>query len=135
MLPDVALLEIFDFYEDEIWIESWHTLVHVCGKWRSLVFGSPRRLKLRLYCTARTPVRETLDVWPLLPIVVRGNSHKMWGVDNIIAVLGHNDRICELDLFDNPSSQMEKVIEAMQQPFPELTRLQLRPRDEAMKRC
>ena len=131
MLPDVALLEIFDFYEDEIRIEAWHTLVHVCRKWRSLVFGSPRRLKLRLHCTARTPVRETLDVWPVLPIVVRGNSHKLWGVDNIIAALDHNDRICELDLFDNPSSQLEKVLAAMQQPFPELIRLQLRPRDEA----
>ena len=44
MLPDVALLEIFDFYEDEIRIEAWHTLVQVCRKWRNLVFGSPRRL-------------------------------------------------------------------------------------------
>jgi hypothetical protein len=57
----------------------------------------------------------------------------MWGMgnDNIIEALDHNDRICELDLFDNPILQSEKVLAAMQQPFPELTRLQLRPRDEA----
>lgn len=28
-LPDVALLEIFDFYTDEDQIEAWHTLVHL----------------------------------------------------------------------------------------------------------
>jgi hypothetical protein len=54
----------------------------------------------------------------------------MWDVDNIIAALEHNDRICELDLFDIPSSQLEKVLAAMQQPFPALTRLWLWPRDE-----
>ena len=130
MLPDVALLEIFDFYVDEERIEAWHTLVHVCRKWRNVVFGSPRRLNLRLYCTARTPVRETLDVWPLLPIVIWVYGHETWGVDNIIAALEHNDRICELDLFDIPSSQLEKVLAAMQQPFPALTRLRLQSRDE-----
>ena len=123
-LPDVALLEIFDFYMDEAWREVWHTLVHVCRKWRNIVFESPRRLDLRLYCNARTPVRETLDVWPLLPIVIRGNGHKIWGMGNIIAALEHNDRICELDIFDAPSSQM-KVLAAMQRPFPALTSLQL----------
>lgn len=30
MLPDVALLTVFDFYVD---IEEWQTLVHVCRKW------------------------------------------------------------------------------------------------------
>jgi F-box-like len=128
-LPDVALLEIFNFYVDEAWIEGWCTLVHVCRKWRNIVFGSPRRLKLRLYCEARTPVRETLDVWPLLPIVIRVYGYEMWGVDNIIAALEHNDRICQLELIDIPSSQMEKVLAAMQQPFPALTRLELQPRD------
>ena len=43
---------------------------------------------------------------------------------NIIAALEHNDRICELDIFDAPSSQM-KVLAAMQRPFPALTSLQL----------
>jgi hypothetical protein len=130
MLPDVALLKIFDFYVDEKWIEAWHTLVHVCRKWRNIVFGSPRRLDLRLYCTARTPVRETLDVWPQLPIAVWGNCHNVWGMNNIIAALEHNDHICELALFDIPSSQLESALAAMQQPFPALTRLLLQSRDE-----
>ena len=130
MLPDVSLLEIFDIYMDEAPIEAWHTLVHVCRAWRNIVFGSPRRLNLRLLCTASTPVRETLAVWPPLPIVIRIYSYKRWGEGNIVAALEHNDRICEFDLFDIPSSQLEKVLPAMQRPFPELTHLRLGFEDE-----
>ena len=128
MLPDVALLEIFDFYVDRVWHDTWRPLVHVCRKWRNIVFGSPLRLSLQLRCRAGTPVRETLDVWPLLPIAVSGHGYKDWGVDNILAVLEHNDRIRELDLYHGPvisSWQLEKVLAAMQQPFPALTHLYL----------
>ena len=131
MLPDVVLLEIFDFYVDEARIEAWHRLVHVCRKWRIVTFGSPRRLNLRLHCKASTPVRKTLDVWPLLPIVIRVYGHETWDGHNIVAAIEHNDRICELDLFDIPSSRLEKVLAAMRQPFSALTRLQLQPRGEA----
>jgi hypothetical protein len=131
VLPDVVLLEIFDSYVDEARIEAWHRLVHVCRKWRIVTFGSPRRLNLRLHCKASTPVRKTLDVWPLLPIVIRVYGQETWGGDNIVAAIEHNDRICELDLFDIPSSRLEKVLAAMQQPFSTLTRLQLQPRGEA----
>jgi hypothetical protein len=130
MLPDVALLEIFDFYVDEDDTEEWHILVHVCRKWRDVVFGSPCRLNLRLYCRARTPVRKTLYIWPALPIVISANSYGMWGADNIIAALEHSHRICHLDLANFTSSQFEKVLAATQQPFPALTHLELRLRDE-----
>jgi hypothetical protein len=133
MLPDVALLEIFDVYifeeadEDkgDEGIEAWQTLVHVCQKWRNVVFGSPRRLNLRLFCSASTPVRETLDVWPLLPIVTKVYTVDKWDNGNIIAALEHNDRICQLVIFDIPSSEREKALAALQQPFPALRRLQL----------
>ena len=135
MLPDVALLEIFDFYQicymDSAPTPStgrWQTLVHVCRKWRIVVFGSPRRLNLRLPCLASTPVRETLDVWPRFPIVVAGTLKEETGVDNLVAVVEHNDRICEFSLLHALSSQLEKVLAAMQQPFPALTRLQLQNR-------
>ena len=130
MLPHVALLKIFDFYVDEAWIEEWYTLVHVCQKWRNIVFGSPRRLDLRLYCTAGTPMREMLDVWPLLPIIVWSDGHENWGMDNIIAALGHRDRICRINLWRIPSSYFENVLAAMERPFPELTRLLLGFEDE-----
>jgi hypothetical protein len=125
MIPEVALLEIFQFYVDEAWLGTWHRLVHVCRKWRSIVFGSPLRLDLQLKCEAGTPVREMLDVWPRLPIVVWSIGHERWGVDNIIAALEHKDRICQLDL-DIPSSHLEKVLQVLQQPVPALTRLVLR---------
>ena len=132
MLPDVALLAIFDFYVYEKQIEAWHMLVHVCRKWRNVVFGSPRRLGLRLRCTPSTPVKETLDVWPLLPIVIRARNLETFVMDNILAALEHNDRICELELFLAASSQMEKVFTAMQQPFPALARLELEPIGETV---
>jgi hypothetical protein len=51
-------------------------------------------------------------------------------VDNIIAVLEHNDRVCQIDLRNVPSSQLAKVSAAMQVPFPELTHLWLESNDE-----
>jgi hypothetical protein len=129
MLPDVALLEI---YVDETWVEEWYVLVHVCRKWRYMIFRSPCRLNLRLYCKARTPVRETIEVWPPLPIVIRVYGYEMWGADNIMAALEHNDRIFQLDLIDFPSSQFGEVLAAMQRPMPALTRLHLGIDDETV---
>jgi len=132
MLPDIALLEIFDFFYVDAWIETWYTLVHVCQKWRNLVFWSPRRLNLRLYCTDRTPVRETIDAWPLLPIHVKCLGHDTRSKDNILAVLEHNDRIQKLDLSNFPSSHMNKFLEAMRQPFPALAHLAFHYRGETV---
>ena len=129
VLPDLALLTIFGFYMDDKKIETWQTLVHVCRKWRNIVFGSPRRLELRLCCTGTLRGRK-LDVWPPLPIVVRSDGYG--SMDNIVAALKHNDRICGVHLVSSwmTSSTMEKVLAAMQQPFPALTNLDLRG-DEA----
>ena len=145
MLPDVALLEIFCFYLDNedkdegIYrkrVDVWLTLVHVCQKWRNTIFGSPCRLNLRLRCTESTPVRVNMDIWPLLPIVVDvciGGffddldelEWDTWDTDHIIAALEHNDRICAIEFFEFLSSQSGKVLPAMHQPFPALTRLDL----------
>jgi len=78
----------------------------------------PRRLDLHLLCRASTPVRETLDVWPLLPIIVRKSGRQRRG-DNIVAALECNDRISQLGL-NFPRSQFEEVLAAMQEPFPAL---------------
>src|SRR5712691_4508435 len=82
-IPDEFLLKIFSFYVEESYeaydpdkfnsaktLEKWRPLVHVCRRWRNLVFASPRRLNLRLVFTGRTPVREMLGLWPVLPIVI-----------------------------------------------------------------
>ena len=126
MLPDDVLLEIFDIYvnknEGELFkrrIEKWQRLVHVCRRWRSVVFGSPRHLNLRLVCTSVTPARDTLDVWPSLPLLIR--DIYLAKDDEILAVLERCDRVVGIDLYAN----LETVLAAMQVPFPELTRLSL----------
>ena len=134
--PDDILLEIFDFCMDadrptKKGIEAWQSLVHVCRRWRRVVFGSPRRLNLRLVCTDKTPARETLDVWPALPLFIRcyGN-YTTRSVENIVAVLEHSDRVFQIDLMYIPRSHLKQVLAAMQEPFPELTHLELSSSDE-----
>ena len=131
MLPDDVLLELFNFYVNKAGrIEKWHTLVHVCRRWRNVVFGSTRRLGLQLFCTAGKPVRETLDVWPPLPIIIRHGCYQTLDMDNIVAALKHTDRVCEIRLWPVPSLQWENVLVAMEQPFPELTDLRFQSEDE-----
>ena len=132
VLPDDVLLEIFDFYLDgppsfpqKTSIEAWQLLVHVCRRWRSLVFGSPRRLNLQLCCTSQTPTRDTLDIWPALPLIVEGIMASTSNTDSIIPALEQSNRIREVSLLNITGWQFEEVLPAMQVPFPELTELQL----------
>ena len=128
MLPDDVLLGIFDFFVEEerplkVHVEVWQTLVHVCRRWRSLVFGSPRRLNLRLVCSGKTPARDTLGVWPAFPLSIECEEMAE-SVDNIIAVLERSDRVCDIYL-DFKGLDLDKLSAAMQVPFPELTYLRL----------
>ena len=124
MLPDDVLLSIFDFCANEEGLRKqvWETLVHVCRRWRSLVFGSPRSLNLQLICTSRTLARNMLDVWPPLPLCIESFGTSA-NVDNIIALLEHKNRVCRIHLYGISSLDLEKVLAVMQKPFPELTRL------------
>ena len=129
MLPDDVLLEIINFsvpknyYENHI--VKWIRLAHVCRRWRRLIFQSPRRLNLRLVCTRSTPARDTLDIWPPLPLIIHDIEKKPSDMDNIIAALEHNNRVYRIIL---SSSEIGFVTNsaAMQRPFPELTDLVLR---------
>ena len=129
--PDDVLLPMFNFYvyHDESPAESetaWQTLVHVCRRWRIIVFGSPRYLKLQLVCTPRTRVRDMLDVWPAFPLDVWCDSTGTSGnVDNIIAALERDDRVCKFIVVNFRRLVFETLFLAMQQPFPELTHLTL----------
>ena len=133
VLPDDVLLSIFDFCADQgqffkPLIEAWQSLVHVCRRWRSLVFGSSRGLNLQLACSTNTPARDTLDVWPSLPLLIECALLRPTeeAVDNIIAVLERRDRVCRIRLGDVPSSHLDNVLAAMREPFPELTALRFR---------
>ena len=135
-LPDDVLLEIFDFYVNEYptlpvkWrARAWALLVHVCQQWRSLVFRSTRRLNLQLYSTPQTPVEDTLDVWPALPLIIHGSMALTSGTYNIIAALRQSSRVRDVKLY-LAGWQVEEVVAAMRAPFPELTGLRLWSHDE-----
>ena len=123
IFPDEILLEVFDF-----WVENekgWVTLVHVCQRWRAIVFAAPSRLNLQLVCTYRTPVAKMSDIWPALPIDVR-----MWGkgnadaVDaNVLDALKHRNRVGKIYADNASNGELKDLAEAMQDTFPALTYL------------
>ncbi|KAI9450045.1 hypothetical protein F5148DRAFT_1379180 [Russula earlei] len=123
-LPDDVLVEIFHFYVIvDYWsirTKEWHTLVHVCQRWRHVVFASPRRLNLRLDYTGKRPMSEMLDVWPALPVVISHDSNLS---NSLVGALEseHRHRICQIHLWLIPTSEWERLAAAMQKPFPELT--------------
>jgi hypothetical protein len=128
VLSDDVLLVLFGFYR----VSSpfrWHRLVHVCQRWRRIVFSSPRGLDLQLYCTPTTPVRSTLDCWPALPIVVQCRKSPPAGLspeeeDNVVAALQHHDRVRSIEL-QLTSSLGEKLSTQVNEPFSELEDLVL----------
>ena len=99
--------------------------MHVCRRWRNLVFGSPRHLNLRICCTTRLPVRDTLDIWPPFPLLIYNGTSTTQDLDNVIAALELRNRVHEISFIAADRSAVEKVLAAMQEPFPELTELLL----------
>ena len=139
MLPDNVLLGIFELYrlgnddpyDCTIW--DWHIPVHVCRRWRQIIYASPHRLNLKILCTHSTPVKKLLDIWPAFPIAInyRGiitpNDE-----DNIVAALDskHLERVCFVALRVT-SSQLRKMAAMMQEPFPVLSHLQISLEDRS----
>ena len=143
MLSDDVLLEIFDFCKKNqdsepdglftkfsgVW--GWHILVHVCQKWRQVVYASPLRLDLQLLCTHETLVQKNLDLWPTLPISIE-YSHPATDPysnngfeEDIVAALEQRDRVNTVELRGVSWPQLRKIITVVQEPFPALTRLEL----------
>ena len=141
ILPDYVLLLIFHFdrllYFDEprdsarvrrlFW--KWHRLVHVSQRWRCVVFRSPNFLDVRLVCGPRTPL-ELTGIWPPLPIIIinllDASGPIPEGYDFNAAIVHHNSRICQIDLFYLTRSQLRRLVSAaMRVQFPALIHLQL----------
>ena len=130
VLPDNALLEIFDFYKNDLtspplripFTWRWITMIQVCRRWRTIIFGSPRRLNLRLVCTNTTPARTSLDIWPPFPLVIycehMHSEVDEKGLSNIIASFEHSDRISEVHIRDIDASALVKLAAVMEEPFP-----------------
>jgi len=138
VLPDTVLLEGFEFYlgkdganeiDKDYNYDGWQTLVHVCRKWRCIVFASPRRLDLKLYLTQERLVKsKTLEIWPTFPIVISAQylQSKEDATNVIIAALRHRNRVCKIRYYNwgFPDSFLNKFA-AIDQPFPALTSLGL----------
>ena len=104
MLPDVALLEIFDFYVDEERNKDNRGVAHAGAR--------VSKMAKRCFWVTTSPEFATLlhsqntsegDAGHLASLAHRHIGpigYEMWDADNIIAALEHNDRICELDLFE-----------------------------------
>jgi len=138
-LTDDALLEIFDFcraigtsklekdeMEDPMW---WETLVHVCQRWRKIIFASPRHLDLHVTCSGTTQTRTSLDIWPPFPIKIAWYQPRICESDkeyeNIIAALEHHDRIDEILFSSVTRSTLKRFVTAMQEPLVALTNLRI----------
>ncbi|KAH9171725.1 hypothetical protein EDB89DRAFT_1068915 [Lactarius sanguifluus] len=133
MLPDNVLLEVFDFCRRNhnyarrsVW--DWHLLVHICRRWRQIIFESRHRLILQIFCTHSTPVRKNLGIWPAIPIVI-DYTYTQWGVthndeDNVLAALEHPDRLFDLAI-RTTGSHLGNLATVMQEPFPMLTKIHI----------
>ena len=112
---------------DEWRLSWWRPLIHVCQKWRSVVFGSPTFLDLKLVCVSYTRV-ELIDIWPSFPIIIRNEARVPMSENyDLDAVIVHRSRVCEIDLYLK-SSQLQRLASAMQEPFPALIGLALSSR-------
>ncbi|KAH9992509.1 hypothetical protein BJV74DRAFT_398780 [Russula compacta] len=117
VLPDDALFEIFHSYGGVMFYKRWwwKGLVHVCRRWRHIIFASPHGLGLELFCTEKTPTRTLLDIWPPFPILISclfcelGKEDQ----DNVIAALEYHDRVSAIFLAIVKHSILERLAAVM----------------------
>ena len=134
--PDDLLIYIFKLYQREFdddhecyYTWRWLAVVHVCKRWRRIIFAWPHHIDVRLDCRSGTAVAKALDVWPNSPVSIRPpiNYLNESGRGDLIAALEHRDRIVGIDFsagLSNP--QLERCAALMQESFPFLRILSLR---------
>ena len=140
MLSDDVLLCVFDAYRqklpilgnfeflmvgvEHIW--PWYDLVHVCRRWRHIVFAFPSYLDLRLKCHSKTDVEAAIDIWPALPLSISATfNSENTDEDDIFGALEHRDRIAAIHFWGFNHSQLKKCVALMEKPFPALKTLDL----------
>ena len=132
IIPDEVLLLIFrlDGLNRFSYYLSWNRLIHVCKRWRTIVFGSPNFLRLRLVCGPTTTRMENIGIWPPLPIVIDNILHSSrpdkYDFNALVrTAIAHRNRVCEINLFNLTTSHLLRLFSAMQEKFPALTHLLL----------
>lgn len=145
-LDDDSLLKVFSLYRPLILDESeadnnqfldggewnrerwWFTLVHVCRRWRLLVFESASHLRLSLVCARGTPVADMLAHSPPLPLIIdhldQHNDITAADEHGITLALQHRDRVRRIRLMKSVPI-LQKLIIALDGEFPILEYLSI----------
>jgi hypothetical protein len=101
----------------------WYKLAQVCQRWRYLILGSPSHLRLRLICTAGTPVEDMLLNSPPFPLVIyydlRIQDLSAEDEEGMLIALGHRDRVQCIYLC-LPVASLQKFIPTTDYEFPAL---------------
>ncbi|KAI9438909.1 hypothetical protein H4582DRAFT_2075509 [Lactarius indigo] len=130
-LDDDVLLGVFSFYrldDEKAWNVrlGWRKLSHVCRRWRHLVYKSAFHLGMHILCTIGTPIVDTLNHLPPLPIFInyRYTTTNVKGQDElgIYHALQLRERVRRIDLH-LPSSILFKFLILMDETFPVLEHL------------
>lgn len=143
---DDSLLKVFSLYRPLILDESeadnnqfldggewnrerwWFTLVHVCRRWRLLVFESASHLRLSLVCARGTPVADMLAHSPPLPLIIdhldQHNDITAADERGITLALQHRDRVRRIRLMKSVPI-LQKLIIALDGEFPILEYLSI----------
>jgi len=135
MLPDDVLLNVFDFYRVDSFCYpwTWVPLVHVCRRWRQIIFSSVHRLDLRVLCKPQTRVSELLSFLPPTMLILVSNldapmpgpSLSLEDGNQVITAIEQRDRVRSIHLQGLSRPLLEQISKMMQQTFPTLKRLWL----------
>ena len=135
-LPDEVLLEIFDSYRQDInsydyqWGEKhvWINLVHVCRKWRAVVFASYVRLDLGVLVGPKKPGHIKTILSGPLPISINYQYNResvtgsaLW---RMCATLKRHDRVRKIT-FQGMRANFDKFFKLTNRAFPVLDTLSL----------
>ena len=134
ILDDDSLLQIFRYYrledEDDWYLRlSWRKLVHVCRRWRYLMYGESSYMDMCLLFTNGSPSMDPPSHLPhLLPLVIvcsdRTKTMTRNGEDNIHLGIQQHGRVRQV-LLRAPSSSLRVWLEPMNEHFPGLRDLSL----------
>jgi hypothetical protein len=110
--------------------KAWQRLVHVCQRWRNIIFGSPRSLDLHLHCSFETPFRKKFSPWPEFPLTldyaIYPDEVAVHNNDDFVFAIKHPDRVHRIDLIIGHSDVVAGyVLGVMEVPFPALRHLHL----------